>query len=76
MNPKDKAFELYFKYYRDVLANSEKAKQCALIAVNEMIKEYQSMSDLDSILFIKNEHTNVVDKLVYWQEVKQEIEKL
>ena len=52
------------------------AKQCALIAVDEMIDEYQSMSDLDSILYIGNEYMNVINKLVYWREVKQEIENL
>ena len=61
MNPKDKAFELYFKYYRDVLANSEKAKQCALIAVNEVLKEL---------------YPSDIKRCEYWQEVKQEIEKL
>ena len=65
MNPKEKAFELYFKYYRDVLANSEKAKQCALIAADEIIevcsKEISNCSDMTYF---------------YWQEVKNEIEKL
>jgi hypothetical protein len=79
MTPKEKALELVEKFRLKVLdydgngINGFKAKQCALLAVDEMIDEYQSMSDLDSILFINNEHINVINKLVYWQEVKQEL---
>ena len=64
MNPKEKAFELYFKYYRDVLANSEKAKQCAIIAVDEIIKVLVELSN-GEFTFINN--------VEYYQEVKQEI---
>ena len=62
MTPKEKAFELYFKYYRDVLANSEKAKQCALIAVDEIL----------SMKIVRKD--DLTDE--YWENVKQEIEKL
>jgi hypothetical protein len=83
MTPKEKARELV-NQYRIILMNedtecgneilcTEIAKQCALIAVDEMIGEYQSMSDLESILVINNKPTFVVHQLVYWQEVKQEI---
>ena len=64
MTPKEKANELVDRFRLNVLdyenngLNSFKAKQCALIAVNEMI-----------------EHCNYANKW-YWQEVKQEIEKL
>jgi len=62
MTPKEKALELYgkFLFYTDVDREDSKVeiyntKQCALIAVDEVInsKPYK-----------------------YWQEVKQEIEKL
>ena len=63
--PKEKALELCQKYgylglkwkpeYRTLPL--ENAKQCALIAVDEILKE-------------------VVLTTMYWQEVKQEIEKL
>ena len=78
MTPKEKAQDLYFKMYNIDAYNDYHllAKQCALIAVDEIISEYQSMSDTDSIIYIKNEITYVIHKLVYWQEVKQEIEKL
>ena len=52
------------------------AKQCALVAVDEMINEYQSMSDLESVLVVNNEITFVVDKLKYWNAVKKQINKI
>jgi hypothetical protein len=60
MTPKEKAKELYFKMHSQNYIISVEAKQCALIAVDEIIKELERC-------FIHNE---------YWQEVKQEIEKL
>jgi hypothetical protein len=67
MTPKDKAVELVDKFriisygkYSNPTKN--KAKQCALIAVDEMIEE--------SIGYLSFDRNN------YWQEVKQEIEKL
>ena len=66
MTPKEKAFSLYFKFIRDVIADDQKAKQCALIAVDEIIEEYGTYYKVE-----------VDGKYVsYWQEVKQEIEKL
>lgn len=61
MTPKAKAFSLYFKFIRDVIADHQKAKQCALIVVDEILNEYWSHD------------TNRRD---WWEEVKQEIEKL
>ena len=69
MTPKEKAEELvdrYSAWCRDW--DVEKyamynAKQCALIAVDEMIN-----------YLISNEITGTL--MSYWQEVKQEIEKL
>jgi hypothetical protein len=67
MTPKEKAFSLYFKYIRDVIADNKKAKQCAIIAVNEII--------------LANPHSNpfnteVYSTMSYWQQVKKEIEKI
>lgn len=66
--PKEKAQELVDKYYDiewlyegyNIFMPKEKAKQCALIVVNEMLNVIQESYDLDHIK--------------YWQEVKQEIE--
>jgi len=69
MTPKEKAQELVDKYKEfteDNFAESYcNAKQCALIAVNEML-------DIDNVKpYIL--HKEIID---YWQEVKEEINKL
>jgi hypothetical protein len=65
MKPKEKAEELVWKYSRALQLwdeeNSLKAIQCALIAVDEILN--------GSRLFY-------IEDYKYWQEVKQEIEKL
>ena len=65
MTPKEKATELSNKYFEQFLAFGEylsiqKANQCALIAVDEILQQ---------ILWDKG-------AVKYWNEVKQEIEKL
>jgi hypothetical protein len=66
MTPKEKAFVLYFKFYRDIIADNDRAKQCALIAVDEMLNE------LDDIMnFTGNKYSSEMIK--YYREVKQEI---
>ena len=68
MTPKEKAIEL-FSNYRYILSipnaplgelKDDIAKSCAIIAVNELIYDTQ----------------DVIDYHRYWEEVKQEIEKL
>ena len=70
MNPKEKAIELVNKFLSyswisnelgyEVSSNTESAKQCALIAVDEIIKEIEEIVSLSN----------------YWRGVKQEIKKL
>jgi hypothetical protein len=82
MEVKEKAIQLvnsFDELGRDFtrgVSMNEFSKQCALLAVEEMLREYQSMSDLESILVINNKPTFVVHQLVYWMEVKQNIELL
>ena len=71
MIPKEKAEELVRKYYTFGLNNPAQSfswyecKECSLIAVDEII-------DICS-----NEISNCSDKtFFYWQEVRNEIEKL
>jgi len=70
MSPKEKAIELVEKFRLKVLdydgngLNGFKAKQCALIAVDEMLKP--SFNGYVKMQSIKR----------YWEEVKSEIEKL
>jgi len=78
-SPKEKAKELFTNYlilfpefYNDLEYgyNDLKAKQCALIAVDEV---QQLIKDLSSC---KNRFIYIIDEMNYWQEVKQEIQKL
>jgi hypothetical protein len=75
MTPKEKAIQLVDKFRLNVLdyessgLNLFKSKQCALIAVDEILKAVQSLN---------RHHTEYIrdEKIPYWQEVKTEIEKL
>jgi hypothetical protein len=66
MTAKEEAEELYVGFWR-LTNDSRIAKQCSLITVYEIIKAIPDASDDDS----PYNH-----ELVWWQEVKQEIEKL
>jgi hypothetical protein len=67
MTPKEKAEELVNKYWDDITdLFFEEAKQCALIAVDEILKFTYSLKFGNALS----------DELEYWEEVKQEIEKL
>jgi hypothetical protein len=74
MTPKEKADELVKKMYK-VHSDSASsitlyfAKQCALIAVNEVILEQCKSSELKDPRYQD-------ERLMYWNEVKQEIKKL
>jgi hypothetical protein len=66
MTPKEKADELYVGYW--YLTNDSRiAKKCALIAVDEIAK---------CTKYEKQKFENDRFSEDYWQEVKQEIEKL
>lgn len=75
MTPKEKAIELFDTYYYEfdfntVRVNKQRklAKQCALIAVDEIIEATKTEID-------RPDYNGVVlDK--YWQEVKTELENL
>ena len=83
MTPKEKAIELVDKFYQttpnEYFVNEpigikgrykswEQAKQCALIAVDEILK----LENNNGYYF---DGTNVTS-ISFWQEIKQEIEKL
>ena len=70
MTPKEKAKKLYEMYFYAIPSftdegqlEHETSKKCALIAVDEILQEI----DNTTLSFVQND---------YWQEVKQEIEKL
>ena len=74
MTPEQKAKELFGKYAMYLRANlryddeaNEDAKQCALIAVDEIIEANPIAFRIDNSIRSNKD---------YWQEVKIEIEKL
>jgi hypothetical protein len=69
MTPKEKAFHLHFSFIRDVIADDNKAKICALKVVDEILDALND--DLIEYASIYRYEAND-----YWQEVKNEIEKL
>jgi hypothetical protein len=70
MTPKEKAEEFFNKMYNCELDISYyAAKQCALIAVDEMLIEIRKIYDIYTEI-------NIINIYHYWQQVKQEIEKL
>ena len=71
MTPREKAAQLIVDYQMKCKSlNYDEAKQCALIAVDEMIELYE----FDVISDITNQR--YIDKLNYLDEVRQEILKL
>jgi hypothetical protein len=76
MTPKEKAKELVDKMYGDELnyMTEGQAKQCALIAVNELIKYHDDLMDV--VRYELPSNIVAVIPYKYWEEVKQEIEKL
>ena len=75
MTPKEKAKELIDKFHIKVLdrdgtsaMNEFEAKQCALVAVSVILDEF------DHLAWHDDDYAEY--KMKYWQEVKQEIEKL
>jgi hypothetical protein len=64
MEPKLKAKELVDKFSNVPLLDSYEAKQCALIAVDEIIKSHNNLYGVNG------------EKTKFYLEVQQEIEKL
>lgn len=66
---KQKALELMNKYYDSLpqWVNTNDAKQCALIAVQEILCSNPHSNPLT---------TEVYSTMLFWNKVKQEIEKL
>ena len=65
MTPKEKAKELYNKFRNNNKDTVFNAKKCALIAVDEILKQCWDYRDID-----------LQASYEYWQKVKQEINKL
>lgn len=70
MTPQEKAKELVYKFYNEI-KYMERAKECALIAVDEVIKS-NPIIPLEYML--ESEALDAARE--FWGEVKTEIEKL
>ena len=79
MTPKEKAINLADKFMLRIVFNIkqnievsviESAKQCALIAVEEILNSNPSYEDYGGNGWI------IIDNSEYWKEVKEEINKL
>ena len=71
MTPKEKAKELVSKMLKEVGYDTDLALPCALIAVDEIEKALTEYGRGDSF-----ELQNMDSEFRFWNEVKQEIEKL
>jgi hypothetical protein len=77
MTPKEKAQELVLSMLWQIESDnhptiiSEKAIRCALITVDEMLSILAYTEN-----YIKDEMGKIGAYLIYWQEVKQEINNL
>lgn len=76
MTPNEKAKELFNKFDQNVVSTNyshmskDSVKQCAIIAVDELIEAFMELSRQESgRVYIDFGHG-------YWQEVKSELEKL
>lgn len=87
MTPKEKAKELFDKMMYEIMYNCQPtlsemvAKQCALIAVDEIIKSeptYPSNVDWDDAGATHQYYYEAQreEAARYWEQVKQEIEKI
>jgi len=84
MTPKEKAKELIKKYEIEFLSFGDylptfKAKQCALIAVDELINEVYNISHQYTAVYDEETKSyNYTDskELKFWKEVIKEIEAL
>ena len=71
MEAKDKAIALVKKFYVDALLDITVSKICALILVEETIKELCTIwCDYDNV------EDPIDERVIYWENVRNEIEKL
>ena len=70
MTPKEKAKEIVYKFY-DEIKYMERAKQCAMIAVDEVLNVLPQQEYLED----RGEYSENRER-IYWKEVKREIENL
>jgi hypothetical protein len=70
MTPKEKAKEIYQKYC-NMNSHCDNAIECSLVAVDEIIKSNPTSQLSDPFL-----GNRTYENVNYWEQVKQEINKL
>jgi hypothetical protein len=75
MTPKEKAEELFNKYYELFTYPTNKAKKCALIAV-DLLLQYDNYQDERTFIYEDNDEIIWTKYSIYWQEVKKQIQIL
>jgi thymidine kinase len=75
MTPKEKARELVERYDDALtyLESKEKAKQCAMIAVDECIKHEKQIVEQIKSLQLRNSFIVIINDGSFWRQVKHEI---
>ena len=77
MTPKEKALDLFEKYYKHSESNYTEsatrntAKQCALLCIDEILQTNPTIKGTSSDLV-----TMIVQTKAYWHQVQEEISKL
>ena len=74
MTPKEKAKELVDKFRISKAITESYAKQCALIAVDEILNTLKIFPEKDTTS--KSVVNFSISRIVYWVQVKKEIEAL
>ena len=70
---KQKSDEIYSLFKQN--CTHKQAIDYGVFCVDEILNELQSYSDIRSDIFIDGKYISVVERLIFWNEVKQEIEK-
>ena len=78
MTPKEKAEELVYKFCTFPQLDWTDAKQCALIAVDEIIESRKDDAQFDDALLSTSSGYYTAHPMykTYWMQVKQQLEKL
>lgn len=88
MTPKNKAIELFNKYAKMWHASTDDVKNCATIAVEEILKNFEGLPKPEYCAFDAigerkftfhgeyDTHMTGYDMIAYWEEVKIEIKNL
>ena len=76
MTPKEKAIELKNSMHTEIGWGWYESINCAIVAVDEYIREHNNYSDLKSVIFIFDKQYSIIDRIEFWREVKKELEAM